>query len=61
MTIIPTKLQLMQFFSDVFLEKTARRCGFMERLRNIGPLSLVLSLIAALSKGNLWSSPFLQH
>ncbi len=55
MTIIPTKLQLMPFFSDVFLEKTARRCGFMERLRNIGPQSLVLSLIAALSKGNCTS------
>ncbi len=55
MTIIPTKLQLMPFFNDVFLEKTARRCGFMERLRNIGPQSLVLSLIAALSKGNCTS------
>ncbi len=55
MTIIPTKLQLMPFFSDVFLEKTARRGGFMERLRNIGPLFLVLSLIAALSKGNCTS------
>ncbi len=43
MTIISTKPQLMQFFSDTFLEKTARRCGFIERLRNIGPQSLVLS------------------
>ncbi len=55
MTIISTKPQLMQFFSDTFLEKTARRCGFMERFRNIGPQSLVLSLIAALSKGNCTS------
>lgn len=45
----------MPFFSDVFLEKTARRCGFMEQLWNIGPPSLVLSLIAALSKGNCTS------
>ncbi|MGV7961663.1 hypothetical protein QPK13_11310 [Photorhabdus tasmaniensis] len=52
MTIISTKPQLIQFFSDTFLEKPARSCGFMERLRNIGPPSLVLSLIAALSKGS---------
>ncbi|TDB58605.1 hypothetical protein [Photorhabdus khanii] len=52
MTIISTKFQLMPFFSNAFLEKTARRCDFMEQLRNIGPQSLVLRLIAALSKGN---------
>ena len=31
---------------------TAKRCGFIKRQRVVKPLSFVLSLIAALSKGN---------
>lgn len=50
--IIPLKNQLMQFFSTNFLDRTARRCGFMERIRTIVPHHLVLSLLSAVSKGN---------
>ncbi|MBV7264535.1 IS4 family transposase [Photobacterium sp. WH77] len=52
MTIISLKKQLMQFFDASFLEKTARKCGFTQRARAIQPQQLVLSLLAALSKGN---------
>ena len=34
------------------MTSTARRTGFSKRVRTIEPQSLVLSLIAALSKGN---------
>lgn len=51
-TIISLKRQLTQFFNADFLLKTAKRCGFIQRKRAIQPQPLVLSLIAALSKGN---------
>lgn len=50
--IISLKKQLAQFFNSDFLLNTAKRCGFTQRQRTVKPLSLVLSLIAALSKGN---------
>ncbi|PSU35479.1 IS4 family transposase [Photobacterium lutimaris] len=52
MTIISLKDQLAQFFNADFLGRTARRCGFIQRERAIQPQPLVLSLLAALSKGN---------
>ena len=52
MTIISLKHQLSQFFSPDFMIRTARRTGFLKRERTIEPQALVLSLIAALSKGN---------
>ena len=52
MTIISLKHQLSQFFCPDFMTRTARRTGFLKRERAIEPQSLVLSLIAALSKGN---------
>ncbi|PHM49439.1 transposase [Xenorhabdus miraniensis] len=55
MTIIAIKHQLMQFFNEVSLKKTAFRCGFMQRIRNIEPHVLILSLIAALSTGQVTS------
>lgn len=55
MTIIAIKHQLMQFFSDVSLQKIAFQCGFIQRVRNIEPRVLSLSLIAALSTGNVTS------
>ncbi|MCT8347870.1 IS4 family transposase [Photorhabdus temperata] len=55
MTIIAIKHQLMQFFSDVSLQKIAFQCGFIQRVRNIEPRVLILSLIAALSTGNVTS------
>ncbi len=55
MTIIPLKDQLAQFFNADFLLKTAKLCGFIQRERSVQPQSLVLSLIAALSKGNCHS------
>ncbi len=54
-TIIAIKHQLMQFFSDVSLQKIAFQCGFIQRVRNIEPRVLILSLIAALSTGNVTS------
>ncbi|KOP34131.1 transposase, partial [Xenorhabdus sp. GDc328] len=48
MTIIAIKHQLMQFFSDVSLNKIAFQCGFIQRVRNIEPRVLILSLIAVL-------------
>lgn len=50
--IISLKNQLMQFFNAHFLERTARRCRFIQRMRSIAPQHLVLSLLSALSKGN---------
>ncbi|WP_338860325.1 IS4 family transposase [Xenorhabdus griffiniae] len=55
MTIIAIKHQLMQFFSDVSLQKIAFGCGFTQRIRNIEPRTLLLSLIAALSTGKITS------
>ncbi|WFQ78154.1 IS4 family transposase (plasmid) [Xenorhabdus sp. SF857] len=55
MTIIAIKHQLMQFFSDVSLNKIAFQCGFIQRVRNIEPRVLILSLIAALSTGKVTS------
>ncbi len=55
MTIIAIKHQLMQFFSDVSLQKIAFSCGFTQRIRNIEPRTLLLSLIAALSTGKITS------
>ncbi|MFM2591332.1 IS4 family transposase [Vibrio harveyi] len=52
MTIIPLKRQLTQFFNTDFLTKTAKRTGFIQRERAIQSKPLLLSLIAALSKGN---------
>lgn len=52
MTIISLKHQLSQFFCPDFMTRTARHTGFLKRERTIEPQSLVLSLIAALSKGN---------
>jgi hypothetical protein len=49
--IIPLKHQLSQFFCPDFITKTAKHAGFLKRERVIEPQSLVLSLIAALSKG----------
>ena len=51
-SIISLKNQLTQFFKSDFLLNTAKRCGFIKRQRVVKPLSFVLSLIAALSKGN---------
>lgn len=55
MTIISLKSQLTQFFNADFLMKIAKWCGFIQRQRVIQPQALVLSLIAALSKGNCHS------
>ncbi|MBC8951261.1 transposase [Xenorhabdus sp. TS4] len=55
MTIIAIKHQLMQFFNDVSLQQVAFRCGFIQRVRNIEPRVLILSLIAALSTGKVTS------
>lgn len=52
MTIISLKRQLTQFFNADFLTKTAKRTGFIQRERAIQSQPLLLSLIAALSKGN---------
>ena len=52
MTIIALKNKLMQFFDANFLDRTARNCGFIQRVRAVGPYHLVLSLLSALSKGN---------
>ena len=52
MTIISLKHQLSQFLCPEFITRIARRTGFLKRERTIEPPSLVLSLIAALSKGN---------
>lgn len=52
MTIITLKNQFLKFFNADFLSQTAKNSGFTKRERNIQPQSLVLSLIAALSKGN---------
>ncbi|WP_262947591.1 IS4 family transposase [Xenorhabdus indica] len=53
MTIIAIKHQLMQLFSDVSLNKIAFGCGFTQRVRNIEPRTLILSLISALSTGKI--------
>ena len=42
----------MQFFNANFLQKTAKRTGFIQRNRSVLPEKLVLSLLSALSKGN---------
>ena len=50
--IISLKEQLLQFFNSNFLTKIAKSSGFIKRERTIQAQPLVLSLIAALSKGN---------
>ncbi|WP_262021709.1 IS4 family transposase [Vibrio quintilis] len=54
-TIISLKHQLTQFFNADFITNSAKWTGFIQRERAIQPLQLVLSLIAALSKGNCHS------
>ncbi|WP_342609342.1 IS4 family transposase [Vibrio tritonius] len=55
MTIISLQKQFKQFFNADFLQKTAKNTGLMKRCRAILPEQLVLSLVAALSKGNCTS------
>lgn len=52
MSIISLQKQFTQFFNSDFLQKTAKSTGLMKRCRAILPEQLVLSLVAALSKGN---------
>jgi len=52
MTIISLKKQFMQFFNADFLQKTAKRTGFIQRNRSVLPEQLIPSLVSALSKGN---------
>lgn len=52
MTIISLQKQFKQFFNANSLQNTAKSTGFVKRCRDIFPEQLVLSLVAALSKGN---------
>lgn len=42
----------MQFFNADFLQKTAKRTGFIQRNRSVLPEQLIPNLVSALSKGN---------
>lgn len=52
MTISSLKHQLSQFFCPELITRIARQTGFLKHGHAIEPSSLLLSLIAALSKGN---------
>ncbi len=52
MTIISLQKQFKQFFNANNLPKIAKSTGLMKRCRAILPEQLVISLVAALSKGN---------
>lgn len=52
MTIINLKHQLTQFLNAGTLNNQAKSCQFMQRIRDIQPLQLVTSLVAAFSQGN---------
>lgn len=53
--IISLQKQFKQFFNADNLQKVAKSTGFMKRCRAILPEQLVISLVAALSKGNCTS------
>ncbi len=55
MTIISLTNQFKQFFNADSLQKMAKSTGLMKRCRAILPDQLVISLVAALSKGNCTS------
>ncbi|MEZ9873626.1 IS4 family transposase, partial [Vibrio sp. 10N.261.51.C6] len=55
MTIISLQKQFKQFFNADTLQKMAKSTGLMKRCRAILPEQLVISLVAALSKGNCTS------
>lgn len=61
MTIIHLKQRLTQFLDPVTLNQQAKCCKFMQRIRDIQPLQLVTSLIAAFSQGNTNSIAELQR
>lgn len=52
MSIIHLKQRLTQFLNPVTLNLQAKRCQFMQRIRDIQPLQLVTCLVAAFSQGN---------
>jgi hypothetical protein len=56
MTIISLTNQFKQFFSADCLHKMAKTTGLMKQCRAILPDQLVISLMAALSKGNYTSN-----
>jgi len=53
MTIIDASQHLRQLFDKNGLNKTAKQQGFCKRLRDIRPLALVSSLVAALGDGKV--------
>jgi hypothetical protein len=55
MTIISLQKQFKQFFNADTVQKLAKSTGLMKRCRAILPEQLVISLVAALSKGNCTS------
>ncbi|MDK2600797.1 IS4 family transposase [Vibrio vulnificus] len=55
MTIISLQKQFKQFFNANILQKMAKSTGLIKRCRAILPDQLVISLVAALSKGNCTS------
>jgi hypothetical protein len=55
MTIISLQKQFKQFFNADTLQRMAKSTGLMQRYRAILPEQLVISLVAALSKGNCTS------
>jgi len=61
MTIISLQKQFKQFFNADTLQKLAKSTGLMKRCRAILPEQLVISLVAALSKGNCTSIADLQR
>ena len=61
MNIIHLKQRLTQFLNPVTLNLQAKRCQFMQRIRDIQPLQLVTSLVAAFSQGNTSSIAELQR
>jgi hypothetical protein len=61
MNIIHLKQRLTQFLNPVTLNQQAKRCQFMQRIRDIQPLQLVTSLVAAFSQGNTSSIAELQR
>lgn len=61
MNIIHLKQHLTQYLNPVTLNQQAKRCQFMHRIRDIQPLQLVTSLVAAFSQGNTSSIAELQR
>ena len=54
MSIISVKQQITKFFIPEILNQQAKSTGFMKRIRAIKPLELITSIVAALSKSNVY-------